>query len=54
MLPLSIVFWLLDAALGAIDVLVLVFSIIAIVKAFSNQKYEIPVINNIGNMIWKK
>ena len=47
-------FGIFEFGLGAIDTVVLVFSIITIVKAFSNQKYEIPVINNIGNMIWKK
>jgi uncharacterized membrane protein len=51
---LVIFFGIFEFALGAIDTVVLVFSIIAIVKAFNNQKYEIPVINNIGNMIWKK
>lgn len=36
-----------------ISILLFVFIIIAIVKAFSDEKYEIPVISDLAKSIWK-
>lgn len=36
-----------------LNVVIFVFEIIAIVKAFENVKYEIPVISDLTKSIWK-
>ena len=36
-----------------LDVVVLVFAIITIVKAFSNETYEMPIISDLSKIIWK-
>ncbi|MBO5183288.1 MAG: hypothetical protein J6B64_02705 [Bacilli bacterium] len=36
-----------------VSLVIWIFTIITIVKAFNNEKYEIPVISNIANSIWK-
>lgn len=43
---MAIIGWMLSVAL-------LVFAIIAIVKAYNGEHYEIPVIANIAKAIWK-
>ena len=50
----SIILGILSALLGLVELAVLVFAIIAIIKAFYNEKFEIPVVNKLGNAIWKK
>lgn len=44
---------IMDYAVRVISAVLLVFRIIAVVKAFNDEKYEIPVISNIANSIWK-
>ena len=51
---ISILFGILIGLLGLVEVAVIVFSIITIVKAFYNQKFEIPFMNKISDLIWKK
>lgn len=51
---ISIILGILSTLLWIVDGIVLVFAIIAIVKAFNDEKYEIPVIINLANAIWKK
>ncbi|MBO6145389.1 MAG: hypothetical protein J6O62_01125 [Bacilli bacterium] len=36
-----------------LDVVVVVFAIITIVKAFSDEEYEMPIISDLSKMIWK-
>lgn len=47
------IFTILNFVLGIIPTILYVFSIITVIKGFMNQKFEIPVINKIGNLIWK-
>lgn len=49
----TVVFTILNFILGIIPTVLYVFSIITVIKGFCNQKFEIPVINKIGNLIWK-
>ena len=46
-------FAILNFILGIIPTVLYIFSIITVIKGFCNQKFEIPVINKIGNLIWK-
>ena len=39
--------------LSIIQLVLFIFSIIAIVKAFNDEFYEIPVISNLAKAIWK-
>ena len=39
--------------LSIIQIVIFVFVIVAIVKAFSNESYEIPVISDLSKSIWK-
>ena len=50
---LSVVLWILIVMISLLEVAVVVFAVITIVKAFNNQKYEIPVISKLANAIWK-
>ena len=51
---LSVLLGIVTSLLGLVSLAVFVLAIIAIIKAFDNEKYEIPVISNIANFIWKK
>lgn len=35
------------------DVIIFVFAVITIVKAFSNEVYEMPIISDLSKTIWK-
>jgi uncharacterized membrane protein len=50
---ISVLFGIISGLLGLVTLAVFVLSIIAIVKAFDNEKFEIPVVNKIANAIWK-
>lgn len=50
---ISVLFGIVSGLLGLVTLAVFIFSIIAIVKAFDNEKFEIPVIIKIANAIWK-
>ena len=50
---LALLFGIINFTLAGIDTVLLVFAIITVIKSFTNQRFEIPVINNIGNLIWK-
>ena len=51
---MSILFGILISILGVVEIAVIVFSVITIVKAFNNQRFEIPFMDKISNLIWKK
>lgn len=51
---ISILFGILIGLLGLVELAVVVFAIITIVKGFYNQKFEIPFMNKISDLIWKK
>ena len=40
-------------AISILQIVIFVFVIIAIVKAFSNESYRIPVIGDLAEKIWK-
>lgn len=44
---------IIDILLGLVELSIFALSIITIVKAFYNEKFEIPVINKLANFIWK-
>jgi len=50
---ISVLFGIISGLLGLVTLAVFILSIIAIVKAFDNEKFEIPVVNKIANAIWK-
>ena len=50
---ISVLFGIVSGLLGLVTLAVFILSIIAIVKAFDNEKFEIPVIIKIANAIWK-
>ena len=45
--------FLISYAIGVVQLLLFVFAIITIIKAFNDETYEIPVIGNIAKSIWK-
>ena len=49
----AVILWIIVGILWLIEVAVVVFAIITIVKAFNNEKYEIPVVKDLANLIWK-
>lgn len=49
----SVILWIIAGVLWLIEVAVVVFAVITIVKAFHNEKYEIPLVKDLANMIWK-
>lgn len=51
---MSILFGILISILGVVEIAVIVFSVITVVKAFNNQRFEIPFMDKISNLIWKK
>lgn len=44
---------LISSLITIISLVLFIFIIISIVKAFSNEKYEIPVISDLTKSIWK-
>ena len=50
----SVILWIIAGCLWLIEVAVVVFAVITIVKAFHNEKYEIPVVNKLADAIWKE
>ncbi len=44
---------LISSIVQIISIIIFVFVIISIVKAFKNEKYEIPVISDLTKSIWK-
>ena len=50
----SAILWIIVGCLWLIEVAVIVFAVITIVKAFHNEKYEIPVVSKFADMIWKE
>lgn len=44
----------LSFAVWAVSIAIFVFEIITVVKAFSDETYEIPAISNLAKAIWKK
>ncbi len=44
---------IISSVVSILSVVIFVFEIIAIVKAFENVKYEIPVISDLTKSIWK-
>lgn len=49
----SVILWIINGMLWLVEIAVVVFVIITIVKGFHNVKFEIPVVNKLGNAIWK-
>lgn len=47
------IFTVLVFIIGIIPTVLSVFVIITLINGFCNKKFEIPVINKIGNLIWK-
>jgi uncharacterized membrane protein len=50
----SVILWIIVAVLWLLEVAVIVFAVITVVKAFHNEKFEIPIVNNLAKMIWKE
>ena len=40
-------------ALGIVQLVLFVFSLITIIKAFNDETYEIPYISNLSKIIWR-
>ena len=51
---ISVILGIISGILWLVELAVLALAIITIVKAFYNEKFEIPVVNSLGNLIWKK
>lgn len=49
----SVILWIIVGCLWLIEVAVIVFAVITIVKAFHNEKFEIPVVSKLANAVWK-
>ena len=49
----SVILWIINGMLYLIDIAVVVFVVITLVKGFHGIKFEIPVVNKLGNTIWK-
>ena len=43
----------LAAICGLIEIVVSIFAIVAVVKAFKNETYEIPLVSDLAKAIWK-
>ena len=52
-LNFSIGFATISTMITLVSLILFIFSIITIVKAFTNEKYEIPVISDLAKSIWK-
>lgn len=50
----SVILWIIIGCLWAIEVAVIVFAVITVVKAFHNEKYEIPVVCKLADAVWKE
>ena len=50
----SVLIWILNVSMWLIEFAVVVFVVITIIKAFHNEKYEIPFVSNIAKAVWKK
>ena len=50
---ISVIIWIINVMLWLVEVAVVVLAVITIVKAFHNEKFEIPYVNKLGNSIWK-
>lgn len=51
---ISIMLGIVSGLLSLVNLAVLIFAIITIIKAFNGERYEIPVVIKIANAIWKK
>ena len=45
--------WYISSVAGIIELVIFIFALIAVIKAFSNESYEMPIISNIAKSIWK-
>ncbi len=50
---IPVIGWIIGICAWMVDVAVLVFTIIAIVKACQGEHYEIPLVSNLAKAIWK-
>ena len=50
----SVLFTIVTSIIGLVSLAVFILSIIAVIKAFNDERFEIPVVNNIANAIWKE
>ena len=50
----SVLFTIVTSVIGLVSLAVFILSIIAVVKAFNDERFEIPVVINIANAIWKE
>ena len=50
---IPVIGWIIGICAWMVDVAILVFAIIAIVKAVNGEHYEIPLISNLAKAIWK-
>lgn len=50
---IPVVGWIIGVCAWMVEIAVLVFAIIAIVKAYHGEHYEIPIISNLAKAIWK-
>ena len=50
---IPVIGWFIGICAWMVDVAVLVFTIIAIVKACQGEHYEIPLVSNLAKAIWK-
>ncbi len=51
---ISVLLWIVVGVLSLAALIVFVFAIITIIKAFYNERFEIPVIIKLANLIWKE
>lgn len=45
--------WYISSVVGIIEIVIFVFALVAVIKAFSNESYEIPVISDLAKSLWK-
>ena len=50
----SVLIGIVTSLIGLVSLAVFILSIIAVVKAFNDERFEIPVVINIANAIWKE